>query len=28
MTFDHYEPLPPNGPGGDDNFPMAAALRW
>jgi elongation factor G len=28
MTFEHYEALPPNRPGGDDNFPMAAALRW
>jgi elongation factor G len=28
MHFDHYEQLPPNRPGGDDDFPMAAALRW
>jgi elongation factor G len=28
ITFEHYEPIPPNRPGGDDNFPMAAALRW
>lgn len=27
MTFRHYEQVPPSMPGGDDNFPMAAALR-
>ncbi|HET6618541.1 MAG TPA: hypothetical protein VFG64_01290 [Dongiaceae bacterium] len=27
ITFDHYEQVPPTWPGGDDNFPMAAALR-
>lgn len=26
LAFDHYEPAPPNGNGGDD-FPMAAAVR-
>jgi elongation factor G len=28
MAFDHYEQVPPNRPGGDDDFPMAVALRW
>jgi elongation factor G len=28
MAFDHYEQVPPNPPGGGDDFPMAAALRW
>jgi elongation factor G len=29
MHFDHYEQVPPAlGPGGGDDFPMAAALRW
>jgi len=29
MVFDHYEQVPPAPrPGGDDDFPMAAALRW
>jgi elongation factor G len=28
MHFDHYEQVPPNPPDGDDDFPMAAALRW
>jgi elongation factor G len=27
MRFDHYEQVPPGSPDGDDNFPMAAALR-
>jgi len=27
MRFDHYEQIP-HRPGGDDDFPMAAALRW
>jgi elongation factor G len=27
MIFDHYEPVPSYSPDGDDNFPMAAALR-
>ncbi len=28
MTFSHYEQVPPHRPNGDDDFPMAAALRW
>jgi translation elongation factor EF-G len=27
MHFDHYEQVPPYVPDGDDNLPMAAALR-
>jgi elongation factor G len=27
MRFSHYEQVPPAIPSGDDNFPMAAALR-